>query len=226
MKTVSAGVVAKILSGFLIGAVCSTANAEIQLYETGPGVEVSYVRFVNATEKKVSIIASGKAGRIELGSGTEDRVSRFYKIKSAAELVATVQSGAQKSELKVVGKPWEYITVAVLPNGNSPVGTVQIKETPEDFNAMRASLALFNLDASCAHAQLQGGAKNVSILTDVKPLTVQRRLLNPLKLSANVSCDEALTSVDLPPLQAGERYSLYSLKLKDVRQLIFAQDKN
>ncbi|HEX5337368.1 MAG TPA: hypothetical protein VFW53_02920, partial [Gallionella sp.] len=95
-------------------------------------------------------------------------------------------------------------------------------------NAMRASLALINLDANCAAAGMQGGAKNVSVLSDVKPYTVQRRLVNPVKLSASVTCagQPSATAVEVPQMQAGERYSVFLLTLKNTRQAVFAHDAN
>ena len=130
--------------------------------------------------------------------------------------------------MDVVGKPWEYITIAVLPSGATQIKTSLVRETPTDFNAMRSSLALFNLDAKCGGAVMQGGAKSVTILEKVKPFSVQRRLVNPVKLTAAIVCDgqAAGTAVDLSQLQAGERYSVFLLTLKNARQAFFVRDAN
>lgn len=194
--------------------------AEPQLYDTGPSEDSSYIRFVNATDKPISVVAS--KAKIQLSAKAEGRVSRFYTVKSGAKLSANVQG--HKAAVDVTGRAWEYVTVVVLPEGKSML----VRETPDDFNAMRASLALFNLDAKCATASMQGGAKNSTIVENVKPYAVQRRLINPVKLSVAVACqgsDEA-ASVDLAQLQAGERYSVFLLKGGKSSQAFFARDAN
>jgi hypothetical protein len=50
--------------------------------------------------------------------------------------------------------------------------------------------------------------------------------VNPVKLSATVACGTAASNVDLSQLQAGERYSVFLLNLKNARQAFFARDVN
>lgn len=203
----------------------SATHAEMQLYETGPSEESSYIRFVNATDKDISVTSS-RGAKVELTARAEGRVSRFYTVKAGSKLSATVQSAGRKVAVEVAGKPWEYITVVALPDSTMQVKTV--KETPTDFNAMRASLALFNLDAKCGGAVMLGGAQRATILSEVKPDTVQRRLVNPIKLAATVGCaGQAMESaVDLGQLQAGERYSVFLVPDNKARQVFFVRDVN
>ncbi|MCX7192981.1 MAG: alginate O-acetyltransferase AlgF [Proteobacteria bacterium] len=214
---------------FLVFISLSAAKAaEPQLYETGPSEESSYIRFVNATEKSISVVSSKGSAKVELTAKAQGRVSRFFPVKSGSRLSANIQSDGHKTSVEVTGRAWEYITVAVLPDGAAQIKTTLVRETPEDFNAMRASLALFNLDAQCGAALMQGGAKNSSILDDVKPFSVQRRLINPVKLNVTVTCkgQTASAGVDLAQLQAGERYSVFLLKVKNAPQAFFARDAN
>ncbi len=215
-------------AAFILFFSLAAAYAETELYETGPGEESSYIRFVNGTERDISIISSNGSSKIELSAKAEGRVSRFFAAKAGSKVSATVQAGAHKVPVDVVGKPWEYITIAVLPNGAAQVTASQVKETPGDFNAMRASLALFNLDAKCTGAAMKGGAQSATILSDVKPSTVQRRLVNPVKLKVLLACagQSAETTVDMEQLQAGERYSIFLLSLKNARLAFFARDAN
>ena len=201
------------------------AQAEPQLYETGPSEESSYVRFVNATENTIEIISSNGSAKIELNANADGRASRFFTVKAASKLTATLQGKGRKGSVEVTGKPWEYITVAILPDATAKLRTMLVRETPDDFNAMRASVSLFNLDASCT-ATMQGGAKKATILEGVKPFTVQRRLINPVKLNATVSCDVQGTAVDLAQLEPGGRYSVFLLNLKNTRQVFFVHDAN
>ena len=206
----------------------SLASAEPQLYETGPAEDSSYVRFVNATGNPVSITSAKKSARLELSAQADGRATKFFAVKSGTELAATIQAKGGKVDVKIVGKAWEYITIAVLPDGATRLKTVLVRETPTDFNAMRSSVALFNLDAACSGAALQGGAKNVTILDIVKPFTVKRRLVNPINLTATVGCGEksADSAVNMAQLQAGERYSVFLLALKNKQQVFFVNDGN
>lgn len=199
--------------------------AEPQLYETGPSEVSSYVRFVNATDAALEITAA-KGAKIALSAAADGRASRFFTVKSGVKLTANVLSNGRKTTVEVSGKPWEYITVAILPGDAAKLKTQLVRETPDDFNAMRASVSLFNLDASCAAATLQGGAKSATILEGVKPYAVQRRLINPVKLSASARCGDAPAEVDLGQLEAGGRYSVFLMNLKKTRQAWFVRDAN
>lgn len=201
------------------------AQAEPQLYETGPSEESSYVRFVNATENTIEIISSNGSAKVELNANTDGRASHFFTVKAASKLTATLQGKGRKGSVEVTGKPWEYITVAIFPDATAKLRTMLVRETPDDFNAMRASVSLFNLDASCT-ATMQGGAKKATILEGVKPFTVQRRLINPVNLSATVGCGGQNTKVDLGQLEAGGRYSVFLSSLKNAHQAWFVHDAN
>lgn len=200
------------------------AAAEPQLYETGPTEESSYVRFVNATDSSLVITSSGN--NINLSTRDDGRVSHFFTIKAGVKLTATAQINGRKMAVDVVGKPWEYISVVMLPKGASQVKIALIRETPTDFNAMRTSLALFNLDSTCGGAVMQGGAQNVSILDNVKPLSVQRRLVNPVKLSAKVGCGTQGVAIDMNQLEAGGRYSVFLMAPEKAQRAFFVRDSN
>jgi len=224
--------VIKSIGGLLLMVASLAAStlvcAETQLYETGPAEDSSYVRFVNATENPLTITSEKKSAKLELKAQQDGLATKFFAVKSGTELAASIQGKGGKIAVKVVGKAWEYITIVIMPDGATRFKTMLVRETPTDFNAMRASLALFNLDASCAGALMQGGAKKVTILDQVKPFKVQRRLVNPIKLTAAVSCGDksADASVDISQLQAGERYSVLLLNLKNKRQVFLVNDSN
>lgn len=210
---------------WMLLCISGVAHAGPQLYETGPAEDSSFVRFVNASGSPVSITSAKKSAKLELGTGADGRASKFLQVKSGTELAATIEGKSGKVSVKIVGKAWEYITIAILPDGRT-LKTALVRETPTDFNAMRASLALANLDAACAGANISGGAKHVTILDRVQPFTVQRRLVNPVRLTATVGCGNksAGTVVDLSQLQAGGRYSVFLLGGKASPQAIFVND--
>ncbi len=138
-----------------------SAYADNPLYETGPGQDSSFVRFLNASGDKATIING--AAKVNLDAKTEGRVSRFYPVKAGEKLTATVQVGSVKTSVEVTAKPGEFVTIAVL-NKGAALESMLVRETPTDFNAMRASISLMNVDVSCAAAGLTGGAKNAMIL--------------------------------------------------------------
>ncbi len=204
---------------------CTSAYADSPLYETGPSQDSSFVRFVNVGEEKVTVV-NGNA-RLSLSTAGEARASRFFPVKAGAKLAANVQAGNGKVDVELVAKPGEFLTVAVSGQGNHLESTV-LRESPTDFNAMRSSIAVFNTDSTCANASLAGGAKNTAIFDALKPGAIARRLLNPVKLSAQVSCDGQAVAkpIDFGQLQAGERYSIFIIKAKNGRQAFFVKDSN
>lgn len=217
--------IVRFISVFVLLAGSSLASAEVQLYETGPSEESSFVRFVNATENEVAI-GTGKGKEKILGTRADGRVTRFFKIKAGSKLAASLQSKGSKVAVEVVGKPWEFITVAVMPDGVSKIKTMLLKETPTEFSGTRASLALFNLDAKCGRAVMPLLDKGVTTNFDVQPFVLQRHLIGSDKQAAAISCSGAssVTAVDLSQLEQGERYSVFLLALKNVRQTFIIND--
>ncbi|MFZ6689490.1 cell division protein FtsQ [Undibacterium sp. SXout11W] len=207
-----------------IATMCSmAAYADNPLYETGPGQDSSFVRFLNASGDKATVV-NGSA-KVNLDAKTEGRVSRFYPVKAGEKLTATVQVGAVKTSVEVTAKPGEFVTVAIV-NKGAALESMLVRETPTDFNAMRASISLMNVDASCAAAGLTGGAKNAMIFEAVKPATTTRRLVNPVSLTVQANCggEAAGAAVDMSQLQAGERYSVIVIPAKKGRQAFFVRD--
>jgi len=207
-----------------VAAACSfAAYADNPLYETGPGQDSSFVRFLNASSDKATIVNG--AAKVVLDAKTEGRVSRFYPVKAGDKLTAVVQVGGVKTSVEVVAKPGEFVTVAVVNKGAS-LDNLLVRETPTDFNAMRASISLLNADPSCSSAGLTGGAKNAMIFEAVKPATTSRRLVNPVSLTVQAQCagEAAGAAVDMSQLQAGERYSVIVIPGKTGRQTFFVRD--
>ncbi|MFZ6771524.1 hypothetical protein ACO0LB_02290 [Undibacterium sp. SXout7W] len=213
----------KTLVACLVSILSFAAHADNPLYETGPGQDSSFVRFLNASDDKLNLI-NGTA-KVALGTQNDARVSRFYPVKAGSKLTATVQAGAGKITVDVTAKPGEFITIAITGKPNALESNL-IREAPAEFNAMRSSVALLNTDATCSSAGLVGGAKNASIFEAVKPQAVERRLINPVNLAVQVSCSgkPAGKSVDMTQLQAGERYSVILWSGKNGRQAFFVRD--
>ncbi|MFZ4529204.1 MAG: hypothetical protein ACOYNW_11945 [Undibacterium curvum] len=204
-------------------ALSLNAYADNPLYETGPGQDSSFVRFLNAASDKASVV-NGSA-KVALGAQTDNRVSRFYPVKAGDKLSATVQVGNHKTAIDVVAKPGEFITIAIVNKGNA-LDSLIVRESPTDFNANRASISLLNADPACTAAGLNGGAKGASVFENVATGTTQRRLVNAVKLSVQAQCNKADTgaAVDMGQLQAGERYSVIVIPSKKAQQVFFVRD--
>lgn len=213
----------KIILTCLASVLSLSAYADNPLYETGPGQDSSFVRFLNASSDK-ALVVNG-AAKVSLDVKNESRVSRFYPVKAGDKLKASVQVGAAKTNVEVVAKPGEFITVTILNKGTA-LESMLVREAPTDFNAMRSSISLMNVDSSCAAASLTGGAKSATIFEGVKPATTQRRLVNPVALTVQANCgtDAAGAAVDMLQLQAGERYSIIVIPAKKGRQTFFVRD--
>ncbi len=199
----------------------TSVHAEPQLYETGPSEESSYVRFVNATGGDVAV-GTGKGKELVLNTQADGRVSRFYKIKSGSKLAAVIKNTTGKVAVEVTGKPWEFISVAVLPAGESQLKTQLLKETPTEFSGSRVSLALLNLDGKCGSANLSLRDKDANY--EVKPYALQRHMIAAAKQSAAIACKGVTVPVDLSQLEQGERYSLFLFENKNSKQAFIVRD--
>ncbi|MFZ6875034.1 alginate O-acetyltransferase AlgF [Undibacterium sp. Di27W] len=213
----------KLILACFTSALTLAAHADNPLYETGPAQDSSFVRFLNASEDKASVVNG--AAKVALTAQGDGRVSRFYPVKAGAKLAANVQVGNAKAVVEVVAKPGEFVTIAIVSNG-SGIEAVVVKDTPTDFNASKASVALLNLDNSCVAASLSVAEKKTAILDTVKPASLQRRLVNPISLKTQAICDtkDVGKAVDLGQLQPGERYSVILMPGKKGRQTFFVRD--
>ena len=92
---------------------------------------------------------------------------------------------------------------------------VAVRETPDDFNGLKASLAFVNVDKSCSDASLRPAGRSADLFKAVPVASLQRRSINPVNLSVQLVC--ANTNVgaplDLGMLKAGERYKLVESSL-------------
>ena len=211
---------------FLAGLLSASLaySAETALYATGPAQDASYVRFLNATDD--AVVVTNGAARLSLVTTPAARISHFFAVKAGAKLLASVQVHGHTYPVSVVAQPSEFITIAIVPQGSGQWKTQIVREIPTDFNALRASLSLMNLDPACTTAELLGGVKHQSVLSSVVPFSVQRRSINPVNLTAQLRCVGQAHGGDIAvgQLQAGERYSVFLLPLKSP-QVLVALDK-
>lgn len=206
----------------LLSGVAATA-ADIPLYPTGPAQDAAFIRFINGGTDTLQVVAQKGQPPLKLESAKP--VSSFFPVTAKQTIKGTLTSDGKKLELAVNAKPGEFATVVVLPDSKG-IKQVTVHDNPDDFNGLKASLAFFNLDASCANAALRPAGRTADLFKDVAQGKLQRRSINPVKLSVQLVCANANVgpALDLGELKAGERYSVLLLPSASGPRLVQATD--
>lgn len=186
------------------------AQAEIALYPTGPSEDSAFLRFVNATPAPLQLVAAGSSASLELK--TANSVSDYLPVPAGKPIKGTLKQPAASAALDLSVAPGEFATVVAIADAKG-LRQVVVREQPDDFNGLKASLAFVNVDPACTGAALRPAGRNADLFKDGAEGQVQRRSINPVKLSVQLVCANANVGapVDLGDLQAGERYSVIVL---------------
>jgi alginate O-acetyltransferase complex protein AlgF len=198
------------LSGLLCLASLSVAQAaEIPLYPTGPSEDAAFLRFVNASEGVLQLTAAGSGASLRLEG--EQRASDFLTVPANKPVQGSLNVGEQQHTLDVSVAPGEFASVVAIAQAGQPLQVLTVREQPDDFNALKASLAFYSLDAQCVDAGLQVAGRSVDIFKAVANGSLARRSINPLNLSVQLRCDGAAVGepLALGDLAAGQRYTLF-----------------
>jgi hypothetical protein len=200
-----------ILLAALAGLLCPVAasSAEIPLYPTGPSQDAAFVRFVNAQAGGLEFSAAGANTRTKLSP--EQPSSPFYTVDANTRVKGRFHAGGQPaSDIGLTVKPGEFATVVALP-GAGAVKQAILREQPDDFNALKVSLALYNIDPQCGNAGLNVVGRSAALFEAVAAGSLQRRALNPVSISVQLLCNGKVmpTTLALGALQAGQRYSVF-----------------
>jgi alginate O-acetyltransferase complex protein AlgF len=205
----------------LIAAFGTAHAAEGRLYPSGPPNGVAYLRFVNLAPQEVTI--TSLAAKISIPADDAHRVGEFDPVTPGTPLTGTVQLGTATKPIDLTLKANEFATVAVT--AADGVTITLFREEPSDFNALKSSLALFNLDQGCAGAELLAGDNHLSVIAAVAPGASSRRLVNPVDVALAVACGDPASAVPakLGALAAGERYSVFVVGAPGSGRQIVAQ---
>jgi len=215
-----------------LSAVCALAAlvcganalaAVFALYPTGPSAEPRFIRFVNAGSGPLDVIA--QAGQPPMRLEAAQAVSLFFPVQASSPVKGTLVSGTQKLAMDLKIEPGEFVTVVALPDG-AGIKQVAVREQPDDFNGLKASLAFFNVDAACADASLRPAGRTADLFKAVPVDSLQRRSINPVSLSVQLVCANANVGapLDLGELKAGERYSVLLVPSANGPRLLNATD--
>ncbi|MER0461353.1 MULTISPECIES: alginate O-acetyltransferase AlgF [Aeromonas] len=211
-----------LLSLFALLPVSLLQAAEIPLYPTGPSEDSAFLRFFNAGDTALELSAeNGASLRLE----GDVRASDFLTVPAGKPIKGSLKQGEAQQALDISVAPGEFASVVGIATEQG-LNLVTVREVPDDFNALKASLAFYSLDASCANAGLQAAGRNVDIFKDVANGALQRRSINPLNLSVQLRCGGASVGepLALGELAAGQRYTLFLVPSADGPRLFQALD--
>lgn len=198
-------------------------GADIKLYPTGPSEDSSFVRFVSGIPGPVEVTAAGSDAKVQLGATSP--ATGFFPIKANADIKGQFTRQGANSAISLKVKPGEFASVVALADGNGITQTI-LREEPDDFNALRASVALYNADKACVNAGLQVAGRQVFLVEAVAPSAVKRRSINPVSVSVRLMCDgkPAGEELALGQLQAGERYTVFAVPAAQGSRIFLAND--
>jgi hypothetical protein len=212
----------------LAAPLAAVQAADIPLYPTGPSEDSSFVRFVNTSELPLSLEAAGSKASLALPPAKP--ASDFQPVAANKALVGSLVAGSQRVPVDVTVKPGEFVSVFGLVSPKGELSVKVVRELPEDFNALRASLAFYNLDGACAQAGLKAAGRDVDVFTDVftdVPNGVaKRRFVNPVALSVQLVCAGKPQGAPLAlgTLAPGQRYSVFAVPAAGGARTIFTND--
>ncbi|MCJ7955347.1 MAG: alginate O-acetyltransferase AlgF [Pseudomonas sp.] len=202
----------------------SAYSADIALYPTGPEKDSAFLRFANGTAGELKLVADGSKASLVLAG--DKRVSDYLPVSGGSTPIKGVLSqGGKTADLVVTVAPGEFATVVAVADAKGGIRQVVIHEQPDDFNALKASLAFINADAACTDASLEAVAQKAELFKQVAEGSVQRRMINPVQLSVQLTCAGAPVGQPLTfGLKAGERYSVLALPSASGSRLLFTPD--
>lgn len=191
-------------------ALAGAANAEVALYPTGPSEDSAFLRFVNVAPGVLKMEATGTKASLDLNDAQQ--VSAYLPVPANKAIKGTLSRDGHNAALDLQVAPGEFATVFAFADGGKITQRV-VREQPDDFNALKASLAFVSLDPACQGAALRPAGRTADLFKDAADGSVQRRSINPVKLSVQLVCANANVGspLDLGELKAGERYSVMLL---------------
>ena len=197
--------------------------ADIPLYPTGPSADSSFVRFVNGTDAALELTAAGSQAKVQLDAKTPATV--FYPVRAKSDIKGQFTQAQSKSAIATTVKAGEFVSVIALADG-ATFKHVTIGEEPDDFNALKVSLAFYNVSAKCASAGLQVVGRNVMLFEKLGVNALTRRMINPVKISVQLLCGEQAVGapLELGELTAGERYSVFAVPAAGATRIFIASD--
>lgn len=184
---------------------CAGAVAQAQeltrLYAPKPPAGSAYVRVVDLTR-------SGALIGFDAGSGVaaaQGEPATIYRIvKGGAPLTLTLGGKPVKGSAT---PPADAFSTVVIGTGGE---VVLIPDSTEGRNDLKAQLRFYNLVPGCAGAVAV--ADGPTVFEGLATNETRQRAINPIEATLSGRCGEAKTqTLKLPPLKAGDHFSLFLL---------------
>ncbi|MEP9354464.1 alginate O-acetyltransferase AlgF [Xanthobacter sp. KR7-65] len=185
-----------------VGCMLAPAGAQelTRLYAPKPPAGSAYVRVVDLSAGGAPI-AIGSAAAAPVPAG--DTATIYRIVKGGAPLSVSV--GGKAAEGTLVPAADAFSTIVVPPQGPAVV----ITDPTEGRNDLKAQLRVYNLVPGCAAAVTvaDGGP---TVFENVATNDTRQRAINPIEAVLVASCGAAVAPpLKLPPLKAGDHYSLF-----------------
>jgi hypothetical protein len=197
---------------------------DIPLYPTGPSQDSAFIRFVNGGDTTISLTSGGSKAKVNLENNNPSTL--FYPVATKSSVTGEFSNGKTTSPISVNVKPGEFTSVLALSNSFG-LKQIIIKEQPSDFNSLKSSLALYNfIPNTCNDAGLIVINRSITLFENVKTGTFKRRLLNPVNIDIQLTCDGKPQGnvLKLENLQAGLRYSVFATPSEKGNRIFFLTD--
>ncbi|QEI07413.1 cell division protein FtsQ [Pigmentiphaga aceris] len=211
-------------ASLLLAMICLGASAQpTRLYRAGPTADASFLRFVDGTGGGVT--ATSAAGTVVLTA--QQASTAFTPVASKWQVKGQVTKNGKQAHVAVDVQPGEFVTVVALPGSAEGLALQLLREQPDDFNAIKASLGFANLaEKECEAAGLKLAGRDTFLFEKADAKTFSRRLLNPVDVSVQLTCGgkPVGAALALGQLEAGERYSVLAIPDTKGPRLIFAHD--
>lgn len=182
-------------------AMPAAAQELTRLYAPKPPVGSAYVRVVDLTAGS-GPIAIGGAAAASVPAG--DTATIYRIVKGGAPLAVTL--GGKPAAGSIVPAADAFSTVVVGAGGQAVV----IADPTEGRNDLKAQLRFYNLVPGCAGAVAvaDGGP---TVFEGVATNDTRQRAINPIEAKITATCGGKSSSLTLPPLKAGDHFSLFLL---------------
>lgn len=180
----------------------SAAQELTRLYAPKPPTGSAYVRVVDLAASGAPIgIGSAPAAPVPAG----DTATIYRIVKGAAPLSVTL--AGKPAEGSIVPPADAFSTVVVPASGPAVV----IADPTEGRNDLKAQLRVYNLVPGCAASVAVADGGPV-VFEGVATNDTRQRAINPIEAVLAASCGaEVAQPLKLPPLKAGDHYSLFLL---------------
>lgn len=180
----------------------ATAQELTRLYAPKPPVGSAYVRVVDLAGSGAPIgIGSAPAAPVPAG----DTATIYRIVKGGAPLSVSV--AGKPAEGSIVPPADAFSTVIVPASGPAVV----IADPTEGRNDLKAQLRVYNLVPGCA-ARVAVADGGPVVFEGVATNDTRQRAINPIEAVLAASCGAVVAQpLKLPPLKAGDHYSLFLL---------------